>query len=146
MELRGLEAIPTPLIAQGSGFGAQGRPLLLPTAQSPQPTAKEVLGRVLVKYLALFAVTVSLSVLLMAASAEASILSGITKIVNGILYVPASTLRGAVTGPPAVGLVLGALNGVLGGVTLVTQGAFDLVASGIGIAKRVAPFVLPFVL
>lgn len=91
-------------------------------------------------------VVISLSVLLMAAPAEASILSGIIKIVNGILYVPAATLRGAVTGPPAVGLVIGALNGVLGGAILVTQGAFDLVASGLSVAKRIAPFVLPFVL
>ena len=89
---------------------------------------------------------VSLSVLLMAAPAEASLGSGILKIVNGILYVPAATLRGAVSGPPGVGLVLGALSGVLGGAMLVTQGAVDLVASGLSIAKRIAPVVLPFVL
>ena len=91
-------------------------------------------------------VVVSLSVLLMAAPAEASISSGILKIINGILYVPAATLRGAVNGPPAVGLVVGALNGVLGGATLVTRGVFDLAASGLSIAKKAAPFVLPFVL
>ena len=78
--------------------------------------------------------------------AHASITGGLLKVLAGILYVPAATLHGTVHGPPGVGVVLGVLNGVLGGTAMVAGGALELAGAGFGIAKTVAPFVLPFLL
>jgi hypothetical protein len=84
--------------------------------------------------------------LLWAPPAEAAIFKGISQIIGGILQVPVSIVMGTVNGPPLVGTLLGAVNGVFGGVASVASGAFELAASGVGLAKMVAPYVLPFLL
>lgn len=77
-------------------------------------------------------------------AAEAAIVKGVTEIVSGILQIPFSTLAGTFQGPPILGTVMGALNGLLGGTSLVAHGALELAVSGLSIAKTVAPYVLPF--
>ena len=77
--------------------------------------------------------------------AEANIVSGIVKIISGVLQVPLSTMVGTFTGPPIIGTVMGALNGTFQGLGLVAGGALDLAVSGFELAKMAAPYVLPFV-
>jgi len=78
--------------------------------------------------------------------ADAAIVRGIQEVLAGILQVPLSTIAGTFSGPPVIGTVFGAVHGVVSGVGLVTHGALELAASGVSIAKTVAPFVLPFLL
>ncbi len=82
---------------------------------------------------------------LWAPSAKADVLRGIMDVLSGVLVVPLSTLEGTFSGPPVIGTAFGALNGVVNGVSLVAQGAFELAASAVPIAKALAPF-LPFLL
>ena len=77
--------------------------------------------------------------------AEAGLVSAVQKILAGVLQLPLSTLVGTFTGPPVLGTVMGAANGLVTGTGLVLNGAFDLAASGVALAKMVAPYVLPFV-
>lgn len=84
--------------------------------------------------------------LLVTPPAEAAVVRGIQEIIVGLLQVPVSTIVGTFSGPPVVGTVFGAVNGVVRGVGLVTHGALELAASGVSIAKTVAPFLLPFLL
>ena len=77
--------------------------------------------------------------------AEAAIVKGIMEIVSGVLQVPMSTLAGTFNGPPLVGTILGAANGLITGTGLVAHGALELGVSAVSIAKTVAPYVLPFV-
>ena len=86
------------------------------------------------------------SLLLLPPPAEANLVRGVKRIVAGALQVPISTLVGTVTGPPIVGTVMGAANGVVQGVGLIAGGAVDLASAGIAIAKKVGPFLLPFLL
>ena len=81
-----------------------------------------------------------------ASPAQANLVRGIEEIVSGVLTVPLSTLGGTFSGPPILGTLVGAVNGVLGGVGLVAHGALELIVSGVSLAKTVAPYVLPFLL
>ncbi len=87
-----------------------------------------------------------IGVLLIVPPAEAAIVRGITEVLAGLFQLPLSTLVGTFSGPPVVGTVLGAMNGLLSGVGLVAHGALELAWSGAAAAKAVAPYVLPFVL
>lgn len=78
--------------------------------------------------------------------AQAAIVRGVQEVIMGLLQVPLSTLAGTFSGPPVIGTVAGAVTGLVSGVGLVTHGALELLASGVSIAKTVAPFVLPFLL
>lgn len=78
--------------------------------------------------------------------AEAGIIQGIQEIVAGVLQVPLSTLAGTFGGPPIAGTLFGAVNGVFTGLGLVTSGALHVAFGALGLAKSVAPYVLPFVL
>lgn len=78
--------------------------------------------------------------------AEANVISGLTKIVAGVLNMPLSVLAGTMSGPPLVGTLLGAVNGTLQGIGMVAGGALELAMDGVALAKMAAPFVLPFVL
>ena len=78
--------------------------------------------------------------------AHAGIISGVQKIVMGVLPIPVSTLMGTFSGPPILGTVMGALNGTISGVGLVLGGVFDIASGAIPLAKAAAPYVLPFVL
>ena len=80
------------------------------------------------------------------APAEAALFRGIQEVVMGILQLPISTLVGTFSGPPIIGTLMGAVTGAIGGVGLVAHGALELAASGIGLAKTAAPYVLPFLL
>lgn len=84
--------------------------------------------------------------LLFAPPAAANPISGVAKILFGVLQVPFSTLAGTFGGPPIVGTVFGALHGIVQGISLVGNGALELAGDGIAVAKAAAPFVLPFVL
>ena len=88
----------------------------------------------------------AISVLWNTTPAEAAVLRGLQEIITGILQVPLSTLAGTFGGPPVVGTVAGVLSGLVNGIGLVAHGALELAASGVSIAKTVAPYVLPFVL
>jgi len=79
------------------------------------------------------------------APAEAGLISGIQKILAGILQPPLSTLVGTFTGPPVLGTVMGAANGLVNGTGMVLGGALEVVGAGVSLAKMVAPYVLPFV-
>ena len=83
--------------------------------------------------------------LLTAPAAEAAVVRGIQEVLAGIFQVPLQTIVGTFSGPPVLGTVFGVVNGVVSGVGLVTHGALELAASGVSIAKTVAPYVLPFV-
>lgn len=76
--------------------------------------------------------------------AEAGIVRGVQGLLMGVLQIPLQTLAGTFNGPPVIGTALGALNGAMRTVGMVTSGAVELAASGLGIAKSVAPFLLPF--
>jgi len=92
---------------------------------------------------------VALLVLVLLASprpAEAAILKGIQQVVSGVFQLPISILTGTFNGPPVIGTVFGAVNGLVSGVGLVSHGAMELAASGVSIAKMVAPYLLPFLL
>jgi hypothetical protein len=80
------------------------------------------------------------------ASAEAAIVRGLQQVISGVFQVPISILVGTFSGPPVVGTVFGAVNGLVSGVGLVASGTLELAASGVSIAKMVAPYVLPFLL
>lgn len=88
----------------------------------------------------------ALSALLAVAPAEADIVRGVKSIVAGVLTVPLSTLAGTFQGPPVIGTLQGAAQGLINGIGLVTHGTLDLLGSGFSLAKQVAPFVLPFLL
>ena len=80
--------------------------------------------------------------LLAAAPAEAGIVSGISKIVTGVLGVPLSILAGTMSGPPIIGTLAGALTGTIRGVSMVLGGAVDLAGAALPIARAVAPFLV----
>ena len=77
--------------------------------------------------------------------AEAAIVKGLQEVVAGIFQLPLSTIVGTFQGPPIIGTLFGAANGLLGGVGLIAHGALELAASGAAVAKAAAPYVLPFV-
>jgi hypothetical protein len=78
--------------------------------------------------------------------AEAAIVRGLKEIIGGVLQLPLSTLAGTFSGPPILGTAFGAINGTFRGISSVAHGALELAASGVAIAKTVAPFLLPFLL
>ena len=76
--------------------------------------------------------------------AQAGLVHGILSIIVGVLEIPRSTLAGTFSGPPIVGTLVGAVNGTLRGVGLVTGGALETVFSSAALAKKLAPLVLFF--
>jgi hypothetical protein len=79
-----------------------------------------------------------------APAAEAGLLRGVQEVVSGVLQVPLSTLAGTFQGPPVAGTLFGAVNGLFSGLGLVTSGALNLAGGALGLAKSVAPLLLPF--
>ena len=98
------------------------------------------------RHLGLAVSALIVGVLCLAPPAEAAIVRGITEVLAGLFQLPLSTLAGTFTGPPVIGTVMGAVNGLFSGVGLVAHGALELALSGAAIAKAAAPYVLPFVL
>lgn len=92
------------------------------------------------------AVLLTVGLLCAAGPAEAGILRGIQEIVTAVVQVPISTLAGTFNGPPVVGTVVGAAQGLLSGIGLLASGALNIGFGAFGIAKTVAPFLLPFLL
>ena len=78
--------------------------------------------------------------------AEAGIVRGVQEIIAGVLQVPLSTLAGTFGGPPIAGTLFGAASGIFNGVGLVASGVLNVAFGALGIAKSVAPYVLPFLL
>ena len=83
-------------------------------------------------------------VLLVVPTAEAGIVRGVQRIVAGAFALPLNIIQGTFSGPPVVGTLMGAVNGTFQTVSLVTGGAFEMVAGAIPLAKAAAPYVLPF--
>lgn len=88
--------------------------------------------------------TLLVGLLLFASPAAANPISGVGKILFGILQVPLSTLVGTFSGPPILGTAMGAVNGTFQGAGLIASGALELAMDGVALAKMAAPFVLPF--
>jgi hypothetical protein len=80
-----------------------------------------------------------------AAPASAGVLSGLVRILGGIIEVPRSALAGTVSGFPVVGTAAGALIGVVRGAAMVTQGALETVVGAVPLALKALPF-LPAIL
>lgn len=98
------------------------------------------------KHVSLAAVILVVALAFFAPPAEAGIIKGVQEIVAGILQVPLSTIAGTFGGPPIAGTLFGAASGIFNGVGLVASGALNVAFGALGIAKSVAPYVLPFVL
>lgn len=77
--------------------------------------------------------------------ADAEIVRGLAKMVYGIVALPVGILAGTASGPPILGTAAGAVSGAWTGARFLASGAWDLAASGVAVAKRAAPFVLPFI-
>ena len=77
--------------------------------------------------------------------AEANVVSGLAKIVGGVLNIPLSILVGTVSGPPLVGTLMGAVSGTINGLGMIAGGALELAVDGAALAKAAAPYGLPFV-
>ena len=84
------------------------------------------------------------AVFLAPSMAEAGIVSGLTKVVMGVLGIPLSILAGTMNGPPILGTLGGALSGTTQGVGMVLSGAVDLAAAAIPIAKAAVPYLFFF--
>jgi len=78
--------------------------------------------------------------------AFANPISGVLKIVAGVLRVPIGVLAGTFSGPPIIGTIAGAFNGTIQGISLVASGATELAFDGLALAKMAAPYLLPFLL
>ena len=78
--------------------------------------------------------------------AQANPVSAVGKVVAGVLQVPVSIIVGTFSGPPVLGTLMGAANGILQGTGMIAGGMLELGMDGIGIAKMAAPYVLPFLL
>ena len=74
-------------------------------------------------------------------SAQAGLVRGIMYIIGGVLEVPRSTLAGTFSGPPIVGTLVGAVNGTLRGLGLVTRGVLETGLSAVGLLKKYAPLI-----
>lgn len=83
------------------------------------------------------------ALLIAAPPAEANPISGVGKILMGVLQLPLSILTGTFSGPPVVGTVIGTINGVTQGLGLVANGVFELVGDGVAVAKAVGPYLIP---
>ena len=92
------------------------------------------------------AAALAVCLLCFAATAEANPISGIFKIIGGVLQVPLSMLVGTFSGPPILGTAFGAVNGVIQGLGMVASGALELVSDGVGVAKTVGPYLIPIFL
>ncbi len=79
-----------------------------------------------------------------APAASANPLSGLVKIVAGVLQPVAGILAGTFGGPPLVGTLVGAVNGTFQGLGLVASGVTELAFDGVSLARMVAPYALPF--
>lgn len=78
-----------------------------------------------------------------APSASAGMLSGLLRMVGGVLEIPRSALAGTVSGFPVLGTAAGALIGTVRGAAMVTQGALETVVGAVPVALKLLPF-LPF--
>ena len=83
---------------------------------------------------------------LLAPPAEAAIFRGLQELIGGVLQLPVQTLVGTFHGPPVIGTLFGAVNGAVQGIGLLAHGTLEIASSGVGIAKMVAPYLLPFLL
>lgn len=79
-------------------------------------------------------------------AAHANPVSAVGKVVAGVLQVPVSIIVGTFSGPPVLGTLMGAANGILQGTGMIAGGVLELGMDGIGLAKMAAPYVLPFLL
>ena len=72
---------------------------------------------------------------------DASLTGGVMDLVGGVFAIPMGIVRGTLGGPPILGTVGGALQGVLQTVALTTRGAFEIVGVAIPMAAKVAPLI-----
>ena len=100
----------------------------------------------MMKRISVAAAVLVVGVLFIAPSAEAAIFRGIQEVIAGVFQLPLSTIAGTFNGPPVVGTVFGAVNGLISGVGLVAHGALELADSALGVAKTVGPYLIPIFL
>jgi hypothetical protein len=93
-----------------------------------------------------FAAGVAAASLLAVPPADAAVLRGLTSILSGIFRLPFAVLGGTLNGPPVLGTLMGAVNGIFGSLGLIGSGAAELGMSAVSVAKSAAPFLLPFLL
>ena len=98
------------------------------------------------KHARIFVPAIVLCLFLAASPVYANPISGVLKIVAGVLRVPIGVLAGTFSGPPIIGTIAGAFNGTLQGISLVASGATELAFDGVALAKMAAPYLLPFLL
>ena len=82
----------------------------------------------------------------LAQPAEAAVGRAIGSLFSAIFRLPLSVIAGTFNGPPVIGTLMGAVNGLFGTVGLIGGGAAELGMSALSIAKTVGPILLPFLL
>ena len=92
------------------------------------------------------ALVLALVLLGAAPAAEAGIIRAIQYLVAGVFEIPRSALVGTVNGPPILGTAVGVLGGTARTLGYALGGTLELAGTVIPLAKKAAPFVLPFVL
>ena len=77
--------------------------------------------------------------------AHASLVGGVTDLVQGVFALPMGILGGTISGPPIIGTINGLLHGTFATVGYTARGLMQLTGAAIPAASTLAPF-LPFVL
>ncbi len=80
-----------------------------------------------------------------AGTASAGLVSGLMRIVGGVLEIPRSIVAGTLGGPPIVGTLAGVIVGAVRGTGMVAFGAVETAVGTIPLALKALPF-LPFVI
>lgn len=84
--------------------------------------------------------------LLLAEPADAAVGRAFASWFAALFQLPGSILAGTFNGPPVIGTLMGAVNGVFRTFALVGGGAAELGGSAVSIAKAIGPYLLPFLL
>ena len=82
--------------------------------------------------------------LIAAPPAEAAVVQGLARLFSAVFHLPLAILAGTFSGPPVIGTLMGAVNGIVGSLGLAGSGAMELGISAVSVAKAAAPYLLPF--
>ena len=80
-----------------------------------------------------------------APAAHASLAGGVASIFKGVLAPVMGALSGTFSGPPIIGTLAGATMGLVQGIGMTANGAFQIVGAAFPMAAAAAPY-LPFFL
>ncbi len=107
---------------------------------------RRTVGRGRVSQLILGAsLSIGLTLAAPAPAAHASLAGGVGNIFKGVLAPVMGALSGTFSGPPIIGTVAGAAMGLVQGVGMTANGAFQIVGAAFPMAAAAAPY-LPFFL